>query len=104
MTTTVAPSPKLNPTGTNNAQEPINLYQLGMLFVVKCRYWTCRAGNDADELDLTADRIQAKALASFGSKDLLDPAKTRKVFQQLEKKARHALEKCSRPFAAPNCK
>ncbi len=82
--------------------EPINLYKLGMLFVVKCRYWTCRAGNDAQELDLTADRIEAKALASFGSKDLLDPDKTRKVFQHLEKRARHTLEKHSRLFAAAN--
>lgn len=100
MTTLTAP--KAQSDTANNNTDPINLYQLGMLFVVKCRYWTCRAGNDADELDLTADRIQAKALASFGSKDLLDPAKTRKVFQQLEKKARHALEKHSRPFAAAN--
>lgn len=80
--------------------DPINLYQLGMLFVVRCRYWSCRAGNEADELALTPERIEAKALASFGSKDLLDPDKTRKVFQQIEKKARHALEKHSRPFAA----
>ncbi len=90
------------PSTTESSPEPINLYKLGMLFVVKCRYWTCRAGNDANELELTADRIEAKALASFGSKDLLDPAKTRKVFQQLEKKARHTLEKHSRPFAAAN--
>jgi hypothetical protein len=82
--------------------EPINLYKLGMLFVIKCRYWSCRAGNDADELDLTQDRIDAKAFASFGTKDLLDPAKTRKVFQQIEKKARHALDKHSRPFTAAN--
>jgi hypothetical protein len=82
--------------------EPINLYQLGMLFVVKCRYWSCRAGNEPDELELTPDRIDARAIASFGSKELLDPAKTRKVFQQIEKKARHALEKHSRPFAAAN--
>jgi len=84
--------------GTN--QEPINLYKLGMLFVVKCSYWSCRAGNEPDELDLTPDRITARAIASFGTKDLLDPDKTRKVFQQLEKKARHVLEKHSRPFAA----
>jgi hypothetical protein len=52
--------------------------------------------------NLTPDRIDAKALASFGTKDLLDPEKTRKRFQAIEKKARHALEKCSRPFAAAN--
>ncbi len=86
---------------TNDA-EPINLYKLGMLFVMKCRYWSCRAGNDPDDLELTPDRIDAKAIASFGTKDLLDPVKTRKQFQQIEKKARHALEKHSRPFAAAN--
>ncbi len=84
------------------ASEPINLYKLGMLFVIKCRYWSCRGSNDADDLNLTDDRILAKAIASFGTKDLLDPDVTRKRFQQLEKRARHALEKHSRPFAAAN--
>ncbi len=82
--------------------QPINLYKLGMLFVIRCSYWSCRAGNDPDELNLTQDRIQAKALASFGTKDLLDPEQTRQVFGQIEKKARHVLEKHSRPFAAAN--
>ena len=100
MTTLTAPD--VHPNTTNTGAEPINLYRLGMLFVAKCRYWSCRAGNDPDELDLTQDRIDAKALASFGTKDLLDPAKTRKVFQQLEKKARHVLDKHSRPFTAAN--
>jgi len=71
-----------------------------MLFVVKCSYWSCRAGNDPDELDLTPDRITARAIASFGTKDLPDPEKTRKIFQQLEKKARHVLDKHSRPLGA----
>ena len=84
----------------NSESDSINLYKLGMLFVIKCRYWSCLAGNDPDELELTPDRIDARAIASFGTKDLLDPDPTRKRFQQLEKKARHALEKSSRPFAA----
>ena len=100
MTTLVEPEKAVINTDANG--EPINLYKLGMLFVVKCRYWSCRAGNDADDLDLSQDRIDAKAIASFGTKDLLDPEKTRKRFQQIEKKARHALEKHSRPFAAAN--
>jgi hypothetical protein len=100
MTTLTAPAPQANWNQDNT--EPLNLYKLGMLFVVKCRYWSCRAGNEADALELTPDRIDAWAIASFGTKDLLDRAKTRKVFQQLEKKARHALEKHSRPFAAAN--
>ena len=100
MTTVSAPS--VNQNTINTGTEPLNLYKLGMLFVVKCRFWSCRAGNDPDELDLTSDRIDAKAIASFGTKDLLDPQKTRKQFQTLEKKARHALEKHSRPFAAAN--
>jgi hypothetical protein len=83
--------------------EPINLYKLGMLFVVKCRYWSLPGGQrPRRSWNLTPDRIDAKALASFGTKDLLDPEKTRKRFQQIEKKARHALEKHSRPFAAAN--
>jgi len=98
MTTITAPNVRPDPAAPDTA--PINLYQLGMLFVVKCRYWSCRAGNEPYELELTPDRIDARAIASFGTKDLLDPAQTRKVFQQFEKKARHALEKHSRPFAA----
>jgi hypothetical protein len=99
---TLLTAPPVSSSTVPDGAEPINLYKLGMLFVVKCSYWSCRAGNEPDELDLTADRISAKALASFGTKDLLDPEQTRKVFQQIEKKARHALEKLSRPFAAAN--
>jgi hypothetical protein len=40
-------------------------------------------------------KIESKAIASFGSKDLIDPEKGRKVFQQIEKKARHQLAKFS---------
>ncbi len=100
MTTITAPN--VQPDTTVSTTDSINLYKLGMLFVIKCRYWPCRAGNDPDELDLSQDRIDAKAIASFGTKDLLDPVETRKVFQQIEKKARHALEKHSRPFTAAN--
>jgi hypothetical protein len=99
---TLLTAPKVYPTTADHNAEPINLYKLGMLFVVKCSYWSCRAGNEAEELNLTPDRIDAKAIASFGTKDLLDPTKTRKMFQQIEKKARHVLEKHSRPFAAAN--
>ena len=99
---TMLAAPNVQPDSAEPDTDPLNLYKLGMLFVVKCRYWSCRAGNDPDELDLTQDRIEAKALASFGTKDLLDPTKTRKVFQQIEKKARHVLDKHSRPFTAAN--
>ena len=81
---------------------PLNLYKLGTLFVVKHSYCPCRAGNDPQDLELTPDRIDARAVASFGTKGLLDPDKTRKIFRQIEKKARHVLEKHSRPFAAAN--
>ncbi len=97
-------APPMQPSAAPTDSEPINLYRLGMLFVVRCRYWTCRSGNDADDLELSADRIDAKAIASFGSKDLLDPAKTRKRFAYFEKKARHVLEKHSRPFIAANAR
>jgi len=96
-------TPTMSPGSTQATnEEPINLFKLGMLFVIRCRYWSCRAGNDADDLQLSRERIDAKAIASFGTKDLLDPARTRQVFQKIEKKARHALEKHSRPFAAAN--
>ena len=101
MTTLTAPT--MHPdSAVKGGAEPINLYKIGMLFVIRCRYWSCRAGNDPDELNLSADRIDARAIASFGTKDLLNPEKTRKIFQGIEKKARHALEKHSRPFTAAN--
>ena len=99
---TVLTAPEVHPEAAASDGEPINLYKIGMLFVIRCSYWSCRAGNDLDDFDLTPDEITRKAIASFGTKDLLDPAKTRKVFQQIEKKARHALEKRSRPFTAAN--
>ncbi len=71
MTTITAPN--VPPETTVSAAEPINLYRLGMLFVIKCRYWSCRTGNDPGELDLSQGRIDAKAIAGFGTKDLLDP-------------------------------
>jgi hypothetical protein len=99
---TVLTAPEAHPEAAANDGEPINLYKIGMLFVVKCSYWSCRAGNDLDDFGLIPDEITRKAIASFGTKDLLDPAKTRKVFQQVEKKARHVLDKHSRPFTAAN--
>jgi len=99
MTTITAPTPT---SALESNEQPINLFQLGALFVVRARYWNCKAGNEADELNLSQDRIDAKAIASFGTKDLIDPEKGRKVFQTIEKKARHELAKYSRPFPAAN--
>lgn len=106
MTTITAPNVQPNPAAPD--PEPINLYKLGMLFVVKCRYWSCRAGNDPDELDLTPDRIDARAIASFGTKDLLDPESTLKRFQQLEQESGRAtvetvLGACRVLFVIFNC-
>lgn len=98
MTTLTAPAPQANP--LDSAETPINLFQLGALFVIRASYWSCRAGNEADEFRLSPGEIESRAIASFGSKDLLDPEKGRKVFQQIEKRARHQLEKFSRPFPA----
>lgn len=99
MTTMTAPTPT---SAFESNEKPINLFQLGVLFVVRTRYWTCKAGNEANELNLSPSAISAKAIASFGTKDLIDPEKGRKVFQQIEKKARHELSRYSRPFAAAN--
>jgi len=82
-------------------KDVINLYRLGMLFVVRCRYWSFRIKNTPEELGLNDEAVRVRAFASFGTKDLLDP-KVRKVFQQIEGKARSFLAKHSRPFAAAN--
>lgn len=101
MTTAILPDNKVHQ-HNGQAAQTINLYELGMLFVVRCCYWGCRVRNNAEDLELTADQLDRKAVASLGTRNLLAPDKTRKLFQHIEKKARHALEKLSRPFAAAN--
>lgn len=96
MHTLATPAPKQ----ADTTDQPINLFQLGCLFVIRASYWPCRAGNEPAELNLTHDRIQRQAIASFGTKDLIDPDQGRKVFSTIEKQARHALAKVSQPFPA----
>ncbi|MCK4341450.1 MAG: hypothetical protein KAY37_06995 [Phycisphaerae bacterium] len=74
---------------SNNGEKPINLFQLGCLFVIRTSYWSCRIGNEPQDFHLSPHEVESKAIASFGSKELVDPHKGRKVFQQIEKKARH---------------
>jgi hypothetical protein len=95
MTTMTAPAPQANPASSNNGEKPINLFQLGCLFVIRSSYWSCRIGNEPQEFHLSPHEVESKAIASFGSKELIDPDKGRKVFQQIEKKARHQLAKFS---------
>jgi hypothetical protein len=45
--------------------EPINLYRFSVLFVIRRRYWSCRAGNDPQDLALTPDRIDGRGIASL---------------------------------------
>lgn len=98
MTTLTAPAPQANT--PESSEKPIHLFQLGVLFVIRVSYWPCRAGNEPAELDLTQDRIVRQAIASFGTKDLIDPEQGRRVFSLIEKQARHALAKVSQPFPA----
>ena len=99
MTTLTAPAPQAHP-ASNNGENPINLFQLGCLFVIRASYWSCRIGNEPQDFHLSPHEVESKAIASFGSKELIDPHKSRKVFQQIEKKARHQLAKYSKPFPA----
>ena len=77
----------------SQSADTINLYQLGMLFVVKCRYWSCRAGNDADELQLSTDEITSKAIASFGSQELLGHSIARRRIESIDQRAIAAAER-----------
>jgi hypothetical protein len=101
MTTLTAPAPQAS-VASNNGEKPINLFQLGCLFVIKSSYWSCRIGNEPQDFHLSPHEVESKAIASFGTKELIDPHKGRKVFQQIEKKARHQLAKYSKPFPAAN--
>ncbi|MBK9118152.1 MAG: hypothetical protein IPM18_00875 [Phycisphaerales bacterium] len=99
MSTLTAPAPQDHPVA-NNGDQPIHLFQLGCLFVIRTSYWSCRIGNEPQDFHLAPHELERKAIASLGSKELIDPAKGRKLFQQLEKQARHQLAKYSRPFPA----
>jgi len=72
------------------------------LFVIRSSYWSCRIGNEPQDFHLSPHEVESKAIASFGSKELVDPDKGRKVFQQIERRARHQLGRYSRPFPAAN--
>jgi hypothetical protein len=98
MTTLTMPAPQVS-VFDSPGEEPISLFQLGALFVIRTSYWSCRVSNEPADLELSPERIDAQAIASFGTKDLVDPEQGRKVFQAIEKKARHLLAKHSRPFA-----
>lgn len=100
MTTLTAPALQAHP--SLNGDKPIHLFQLGCLFVIRASYWSCRIGNEPQDFNLSAYEMESKAIASLGCKDLIDPVKARKVFQQIEKRARHELSKYSRPFPAAN--
>ena len=101
MSTITAPAPQAHVV-SNNGEKPINLFQLGCLFVIRASYWSCRSGNEPQDFHLAPHEVESKAIASFGSKELIDPHKGRKVFQQIEKQARHQLAKYSKPFPAAN--
>ena len=46
---TAVTTPNVHPESAADTDgQSINLYRLGMLFIVRCRYRTCCAGNDAD--------------------------------------------------------
>ena len=101
MTTLTAPAPQAHAT-SNDGEKPINLFQPGCLFVIRASYWSCRIGNEPQDFHLSPHEVESKAIASFGSKELIDPHEGRKVFQQIEKKARHQPAKYSKPFPAAN--
>jgi hypothetical protein len=69
MTTITAPAPQANTTpkiniNTPNTNEsPINLFQLGCLFVIRASYWSCRIGNDPGDFHLAPDEVESKAIA-----------------------------------------
>jgi hypothetical protein len=98
MTTLTAPAPQVNSLQTN--EEPIPLFKLGALFVIRSSYWSCRIGNEPEDFNLSDAEMQERGIASLGTRELIDPAKSRKQFQHLEKKARHALARYSRVFPA----
>ena len=66
MTTLTAPAPQAN--SSTKDEQPIRLFQLGALFVVRTRYWTCKAGNEANELNLSPGRSTPRPLPRSGQR------------------------------------
>ncbi len=70
---------------------------------------SCRIGNEPQDFHLSPHEVESKARdrleaypTRFGSKELIDPDKGRKVFQQIEKKAQHQFARYSRPLCSYN--
>ena len=59
MTTLTAPAPQASIAG-NNGDKPINLFQLGCLFVIKSSYWSCRIGNEPQDFHLSPHEVESK--------------------------------------------
>lgn len=79
MTTLTAPASQAN--SSTNGEQPIHLFQLGCLIVIRSSYWSCRIGNEPQDFNVSSSEIESRAIASFGSKDLIDPVNGRKIFQ-----------------------
>ena len=59
MTTLTAPTLQASIFNSGN-EEPIDLFQLGCLFVIRASYWSCRIGNEPQDFHLSAiDRRDA---------------------------------------------
>ena len=78
MTTLTAPAPQAD-IASNNGEKPINLFQLACLFVIRASYWSCRIGNERQDFHLSPHEVESKAIASFGSEELIDSHKGRRV-------------------------
>ena len=62
MITLTAPAPQAH-AASNNGEKPINLFQLGCLFVIRSSYWSCRIGNEPQEVS-TCHRTRSKVRRS----------------------------------------
>ena len=97
MTTLVA-EPKAGHAGANNGQ-PASLFSKGVCFSVTKRGWTAKASNTEDDVGISTDEAERRAISTYGTKNLVDPDRI-KIFTTLEGKARTIVARAGYRFQA----
>lgn len=81
------------PTSGFQSGEKSNLFRKGCIVAVSRRSWTGKASNSSVELGVDVDVADRIAVATFGTKDLVDPDRCSKVFSAIENRARSTVRK-----------
>ena len=97
MATITAPAPKQ----ADLNDKPINLFQLGVLFVIRASYWPCRAGNEqvCPRREIAGGRLDPKPNRAAVARELAASLRFRSGHVQRRYRA-HLLRRPSAAFAS----